>query len=214
VMALYKLEADAFSSDHLRILLAMSEKIAISIDNAMKYQAAADSANIDYLTGLPNARSLFLHLDAEIARCTRERSKLAVIVCDLNGFKTFNDKFGHLAGNKVLEAFAAKLRLVCREYDFISRMGGDEFVLVTPGLTRESARETCQRVNDAAAESAAGFGVSEVLSASVGAAFFPEDAKDGEQLLVEADKRMYACKKLLQQTEDYTGLMGATEIVQ
>ena len=87
VLALYKLEADAFSSDHLRILLAMTEKIAASIDNAMKYQAAADSAKVDYLTGLPNARSLFLHLDAEIARCTRERSRLAAIVCDLNGFR-------------------------------------------------------------------------------------------------------------------------------
>ena len=105
---MYKREADAFSSDHLRILLAISDTIATSINNAMKYQAAADSANIDYLTGLPNARSLFLHLDAEISRCTREPSRLGVIVCDLNGFKAFNDKYGHLAGNKVLETFATQ----------------------------------------------------------------------------------------------------------
>jgi diguanylate cyclase (GGDEF)-like protein/putative nucleotidyltransferase with HDIG domain len=214
VLAMYKQEADAFSSDHLRILLAMSDKIVTSIDNAMKYQAAADLANIDYLTGLPNARSLFLHLDAEIARCTREGSRFAVIVCDLNGFKAFNDKFGHLAGNKVLETFATKLRLVCREYDFISRMGGDEFVLVTPGLSPESARETCQRVNDAAAESAAGFGVIGALSASVGASFFPEDARDGEKLLATADGRMYSCKKLLQQTEDFSSVAGSTEVIQ
>jgi diguanylate cyclase (GGDEF)-like protein/putative nucleotidyltransferase with HDIG domain len=214
VLAMYKQEADAFSSDHLRILLAMSETIAASIDNSMKYQAVADSANIDYLTGLPNARSLFLHLDAEIARCTREGSGFGVIVCDLNGFKAFNDKFGHLAGNKVLEKFATKLRLVCREYDFISRMGGDEFVLVTPGLSPESAQETCQRVNDAAAESAAGFGVIRALSASVGAAFFPDDASDGEQLLAEADRRMYSCKKLLQYTEDSSSVAGSTGVIQ
>ena len=214
VLALYKLEADAFSSDHLRILLAMTEKIAASIDNAMKYQAAADSAKVDYLTGLPNARSLFLHLDAEIARCTRERSRLAAIVCDLNGFKAFNDKFGHLAGNKLLEAFAARLRLVCREYDFISRMGGDEFVLVTPGLSRKAAQEICRRVNIAAAESAREVTPSGELSASVGAAFFPEDATDSEQLLVEADKRMYANKKLMRRPQEAEPVPVLTERIQ
>jgi diguanylate cyclase (GGDEF)-like protein len=169
---------------------------------------------VDYLTGLPNARSLFLHLDSEIARCKRERSRLATIVCDLNGFKAFNDEFGHFAGNKVLERFAAKLRLVCREYDFISRMGGDEFVLVTPGLSRELAQEMCRRVNAAAAESASEVSRTGELSASVGAAFFPEDATDAEQLLVEADRRMYARKKLLQETEDFSDRPGSTEIVQ
>ena len=214
VLALYKQEPDAFSCDHLRILLAMTEKIATSIDNAMKYQAAADSAKVDYLTGLPNARSLFLHLDAEIARCSRENGKLAAIVCDLNGFKAFNDKFGHLAGNKVLETFATKLRLVCREYDFISRMGGDEFVLVTPGLSREAAQEMCHRVNDAATESARDVCPGGVLSASVGASFFPDDAKDAEQLLVEADKRMYADKKLTRRPRTAEKVRMLTEVIQ
>ena len=196
VLALYQREADAFSADHLRILLAMSEKIAASIDNAIKYQAAADSAKVDFLTGLPNARSLFLHLDSEIARCAREKGRLAAILCDLNGFKALNDKFGHLAGNRVLEAFASKLRSVCRQYDFISRMGGDEFVLVLPGMGRKAVQEICRRINEAAAESAGEICPGGVLSASVGAAYFPDDAHDAEQLLVEADKRMYANKKL------------------
>ena len=195
VMALYQKEADAFSADYLRILLAMAEKIAASIGNAIKYQAAAHSAKVDFLTGLPNARSLSQHLDAEISRCARERSRLAAIVCDLNGFKALNDKYGHLAGNKVLEAFAVKLRLVCRDYDFISRMGGDEFVLITPGMSRKAVEEICCRINTVAAECAREVCPGGVLSASVGAAFFPEDARGAEQLLVAADKRMYARKK-------------------
>jgi len=214
VLALYKMEADAFSADHLRILLAMAEKIAASVDNAMKYQAAADSAKVDYLTGLPNARSLFHHLDAEIARCSREGGRLATILCDLNGFKALNDRFGHLAGNKVLEKFAARLRLVCREYDFISRMGGDEFVVVTPGMSRKAVEEICRRVNSAAAESASEICPGGTLSASVGAAFFPDDAPDSEQLLVEADKRMYANKRVLQrlpETDDVPILTAAIQ---
>jgi diguanylate cyclase (GGDEF)-like protein/putative nucleotidyltransferase with HDIG domain len=154
VLALYRLPADAFLTDHLRILLATSEKIGASIENAMKYQAAADSATVDYLTGLPNARSLFLHLDSEISRCKRENSHLAAVVCDLDGFKQINDKLGHLAGNKVLELFARKLTLSCREYDFASRMGGDELVVIAPRLERLAAEEMCARVKLVAADSA------------------------------------------------------------
>ena len=192
----------------------MAEKIAASIDNAIKYQAAADSAKVDYLTGLPNARSLFHHLDTEIARCSRESSRLAAILCDLNGFKALNDKFGHLAGNKVLESFAGKLRLVCREYDFISRMGGDEFVVVAPGMSRKAVEEICRRVNLAAAESASEICPGGSLSASVGAAFFPDDAPDAEQLLVEADKRMYANKRVLQRLSESTDAPVLTAAIQ
>jgi len=195
VLALYKLEPDAFSIDHLRILLAIIEKIGASIENAAKYQAASDSATTDYLTGLPNARSLFLQLDAEVARCRRERSRLGLIVCDLDGFKQINDEFGHLAGNQVLEAFAIRLKLACREYDYVSRMGGDEFVVIAPGLKQESVKDTCARICAVAASACKQVCVGVAMSASVGVAFYPDDTDDSAQLLVEADKRMYAMKK-------------------
>ena len=205
VLALYKSSANAFSTDDLRILLATAEKIAASIHNAIRYQAASDSAKVDFLTGLPNARSLFDHLDAELSRCAREHTQLAVIVCDLNEFKALNDRFGHLAGNKVLEAFAAKLRIACREYDFIARMGGDEFVVIAPGMSRKAAEAMCHRINLAASESAMEACPGGSLSASVGPAFFPDDAQEPEQLLVEADKRMYVNKKLRQRSGEPDG---------
>ncbi len=201
VLALYRLPANAFLTDHLRILLATSEKIAASIENAIKYQAAADSATVDYLTGLPNARSLFLHLDAEISRCKREKGHLAALVCDLDGFKQINDKLGHLAGNRVLELFARKLSLSCREYDFASRMGGDEFVVIAPRLDRRAAEDLSLRVRMVAADSAKEICPEVALSASVGVAFYPDDAEDAEQLLVAADKRMYSMKQERRQTE-------------
>src|SRR5207253_7029324 len=99
--------SDVCSSDldHLRILLAITSKVALSVENALKYRMAESSATTDYLTGLPNARALFLHLDSELARCRRSRTPLAVLVCDLDGFKQINDKSGHLEGNRVLRAF-------------------------------------------------------------------------------------------------------------
>ena len=100
VLALYRGARDAFTSDHLRILLAVTSKMALSIENALKYQQAESSATTDYLTGLPNARSLFLELDRELARCKRDNSSLTVMVSDMDGFKQINDRFGHLEGNR------------------------------------------------------------------------------------------------------------------
>ena len=136
VLALYRAEKDAFTSDHLRILLAVSGKMALAIENALKYQQAESSATTDYLTGLPNARSLFLQLDRELARCKRDNASLTLMVCDMNGFKKINDRFGHLEGNRVLRLFAQALKDTCREYDYVARMGGDEFVVIAPGLGR------------------------------------------------------------------------------
>ena len=101
VLTLYCVEKDAFTSDHLRILQAISSKVGLAIENALKYRQVESSATTDYLTGLPNARSLFLHLDAELARCRRTGVPLTLLVCDLDGFKQVNDRFGHLEGNRV-----------------------------------------------------------------------------------------------------------------
>src|ERR1700728_1893184 len=97
VLAMYHSTQDAFTADHLRILLAVASKVALSVENAVKYQQAESSATTDFLTGLPNARSLFVHLDRELARCKRDNTSLTLMVCDMNGFKKINDRFGHLA---------------------------------------------------------------------------------------------------------------------
>jgi diguanylate cyclase (GGDEF)-like protein/putative nucleotidyltransferase with HDIG domain len=196
VLTLYKAEPDAFTQDHLRILLAISSKVALSIENALKYQQAESSATTDYLTGLPNARSLFLHFDQELARCKRTNASVAVMVCDLDGFKAINDRFGHLEGNKVLRVFANSLREVCREYDYVARMGGDEFIIVAPGMTREAAEEKSALLNELAINAGRQVCGEDLLSISVGTAFFYEDGMDAEQLLSEADRRMYIVKQI------------------
>ncbi len=195
VLAVYRAERDAFTSDHLRILLAVSGKMALAIENALKYQQAEDSATTDYLTGLPNARSLFLQLDRELARCKRDNVPLTLMVCDMNGFKKINDRFGHLEGNRVLRLFAQALKDCCREYDYVARMGGDEFVVIAPGLSAEAAAKKIEQIRPLARQ--AGFDVchEDMLSLSVGMAVSPKDGNDAEQLLTEADRRMYVEKQ-------------------
>jgi len=195
VLALYRGERDAFTSDHLRILLAISSKMALAIENALKYQQAENSATTDYLTGLPNARSLFLQLDRELARCKRDNSTLTVMVGDMDGFKQINDRFGHLEGNRVLRLFAQALKESCREYDYVARMGGDEFVVIAPGLPADASIKKAYQLRELAKQ--AGFEVcgEEILSLSVGQAMYPEDGKDAEEILAEADRRMYMEKQ-------------------
>ncbi len=195
VLALYRAERDAFTSDHLRILLAVSSKMALAIENAVKYQQAESSATTDYLTGLPNARSLFLQLDRELARGKRDSKSLTVMVCDLDGFKKINDRFGHLEGNRVLRLFGQALKESCREYDYVARMGGDEFVLVAPGLTADVATKKAEQLQQLAKQAGLEVCAEDILSLSVGLAIYPEDGSNAEQLLAQADRRMYMEKQ-------------------
>jgi diguanylate cyclase (GGDEF)-like protein/putative nucleotidyltransferase with HDIG domain len=195
VVALYHAEKDAFTSDHLRILLAVSSKMALAIENALKYEQAENSAVTDYLTGLPNARSLFLQLDRELARCKRDNKTLTVMVSDMDGFKQINDRFGHLEGNRVLRLFAHSLKETSREYDYVARMGGDEFVVIAPGLTPEAATRKAEQMRDLAQQAGKEVCNEDILSLSVGKAVYPEDGLDAERLLSEADRRMYLQKQ-------------------
>jgi diguanylate cyclase (GGDEF)-like protein/putative nucleotidyltransferase with HDIG domain len=196
VLAMYHSTADAFTPDHLRILLAVASKVALSVENALKYQQAESSATTDYLTGLPNARSLFVHLAQEISRCRRMKTSLAVMVCDIDGLKYINDSFGHLEGDKLLREFSVGMKEACRGYDYVARMGGDEFVVTAPGLTVDAAREKAERLNEAAVLAGRAVCGTDVISLSVGTAFCPEDGYDVEALLAEADRRMYSIKQV------------------
>ena len=195
VMTLFRTEANAFTADHLRILLTLVSKVSLSIENALRFQQAESSATQDYLTGLPNARSLFLHLDSELSRAKRNQETLALLVCDMDGFKQVNDRFGHVQGNKVLQLVAKRLRESCREYDYVARMGGDEFVVALSAVDPQAASAKASQMD--ALVRAAGVEIfgEEIISLSVGIAYFPDDAVNAEGLVAEADRRMYINKQ-------------------
>ncbi|MDQ6705905.1 MAG: GGDEF domain-containing protein, partial [Acidobacteriota bacterium] len=196
VLSLYHADADAFTQDHLRILLAISSKAGLTLENALRFKQVENSAVTDELTGLPNARSLFLHLDSELARCKRLNMALAVLVLDLDGFKQVNDSFGHLTGNKVLQLTARGLRDACREYDYIARMGGDEFVVVLPAIDLEMVEVIVNRLSVVAIDAGMQICGKRILSMSIGQAFYPADGFDAEKLLAEADRKMYQAKNV------------------
>jgi diguanylate cyclase (GGDEF)-like protein/putative nucleotidyltransferase with HDIG domain len=207
ILTLYHADADAFTRDHLRILQAISAKAGLAIENALRYRQVQDSAVTDELTGLPNGRSLFLQLDSELARSRRTRAPLAVMVLDLDGFKGINDRFGHLARNKVLQMIAEGLRSVCREYDCVARMGGDEFVVILGGAARDATVAKSLQYQQITREVGLALYQEDILSVSVGEACFPEDGDDAEQLLAVADQRMYQAK----QAHNRSGVLTSPE---
>ena len=195
VLTLYHLEKNCFTKDHLRLLLAASSKLGLSVENALQFEQAQSTASTDYLTGLPNARSICLHLEKELARIRRSRRPLAVLLCDLDGFKKVNDKFGHLTGNKLLQEVAAKFKSSCREYDQVGRLGGDEFVFVLPDVTKDLVVEMEKRLSRAVREASRAICGEMMVSVSVGSSFFPAGGVSGEELLSEADRSMYEVKE-------------------
>ncbi len=195
VLTLYAAAPGNFVPDHLRILSAVTTKLALSIENALKYRHAESCATTDGLTGLPNVRSLFIYLDSELARAKRDGHPVSVLLCDLDGFKQVNDQFGHLEGNRVLRRVAELLRENCREYDYVARMGGDEFVVVLPGCPHESVQAMLKLIAGVARIAGKEVVGADLLEMSVGVASYPADGIDAEQLLAQADRCMYKVKQ-------------------
>jgi diguanylate cyclase (GGDEF)-like protein/putative nucleotidyltransferase with HDIG domain len=195
VLTLYHREKNCFTKDHLRLLLAASSKLGLSVENALQFEQAQSTASTDYLTGLPNARSICLHLETELSRVRRAKNPLAVLLCDLNGFKKVNDTFGHLTGNKLLQEIASRFKSSCREYDQVGRLGGDEFVFVLPEMTKENISELLKRLTRAVEEASRSACPEMIVSVSVGCSFYPADGASGEELLSEADRSMYEVKE-------------------
>jgi diguanylate cyclase (GGDEF)-like protein/putative nucleotidyltransferase with HDIG domain len=194
-LAIYHRSTHAFSKDHLRILLAISSKLGLSIENSLRFRHAESTAVTDFLTGLPNGRSVFMHLEQEVKRCSTLRVPLTVLVCDLDGFKQVNDAYGHLQGNRMLQLTAEALKDNLREGDYVGRMGGDEFVIVMPHTDAEKARVVGERMQAAIRDlSIRAFG-SPVFGLSIGAAHLGPDTVQAEDLLAEADRQMYKTKR-------------------
>ena len=196
VLTLYAIEPDCFSRDHLRILQAMESKLSLSLQNALNFRQAATDAETDYLTDLPNARRLFLQLELELEQCRATGSCLTVMVCDLNAFKGVNDRRGHLAGNLLLSSISSAFQRSRLPSETVARMGGDEFVFLFPNLHAENAQERLSSIAETVDTVSRSIFPDCVVSASLGASFYPTDGGTAEELLAVADRRMYLDKQL------------------
>ena len=149
----------------------------------------------DPLTGLPNRRLFDVAAASAVHGAMRANGSAAVLVIDLDGFKAVNDRYGHAAGDRLLETVAGRMRDALRASDTVARLGGDEFGVVLPGADFDAALHTAQRIQAVFDDPPEVDGVRCVIGASVGLAIFPADGSAPEDLVGAADAAMYAAKQ-------------------
>ena len=159
-------------------------------------ERARRAAHRDALTGLPNAALCRERLRQLLAQARRKSKRVAVVYLDLDGFKEVNDRWGHAAGDRVLQEVARRLCSRMRETDTVARIGGDEFVILLDDVRRAS--DAVRVAQGMLASIASPIVVQKTAvrpSASIGVAVHPEDGADGERLERRADLAMYAAKR-------------------
>jgi diguanylate cyclase (GGDEF)-like protein len=167
----------------LRALRTRRDMLMLEFDQA---------ASTDALTGLANRRSFVLSLEREFGRVQRDGSELAIAVFDLDHFKAINDNHGHAAGDLALQRFAGLLAAETAQSDLCSRVGGEEFTLILPGCDHPTARDVAQRLIDYVARMTARDEIP--FTASCGVAAVTPAVHTADELLIAADRALYAAK--------------------
>jgi diguanylate cyclase (GGDEF)-like protein len=176
------------------IVAAASVAVLIGVRAPLERErdALRDSALSDPLTGIANRRALLGRADYEIARHTRARHTFAVVMLDLDGFKSLNDRFGHAAGDDLLRDVASSLTRAMRAQDTVARLGGDEFCVLAPETDDGGTAQLAHRVKQAVGDVSAGV---DSVGASVGVAVFPQDGRTAAELMHAADQRLLDVKR-------------------
>lgn len=195
-LSVYSAELERYTDDHMRLLETVTRLASDALTNAMHHAEAESNALTDPLTGLPNPRYMALRFEQEAARARRTGRPFQVVMLDLDDFKSVNDTFGHKVGDKMLREVAHLIQEQLREYDFLARYAGDEFVAIVQEVGDSQVDDLRFRIDTAVARFAmhvrgdnhARVGI------SVGTATFGIDGETLDQLLITADQAMYRVK--------------------
>lgn len=195
-LSVYSNELEQYSDDHMRLLETVTRLAADALGNAMRHAEAESNALTDPLSGLPNARYLSQRFDEEAARARRTGRAFQVVMLDLDEFKTVNDTFGHKVGDKMLREVTHIITGQLREYDFLARYGGDEFVALVQEVVGAQVDELCLRIETAVSKFSLMVGRNRYarVGISIGTATFGIDGNTLDQLVVAADEKMYRVK--------------------
>lgn len=197
-MSVYSSELEQYTNDHMRLLETVTRLASDALGNAMQHAEAESNALTDPLTGLPNARSLALRFEEEASRARRTDRSFQVVMLDLDQFKNVNDSYGHKVGDKMLRDVAGIIQNQLREYDFLARYAGDEFVALVQEVIGIQVEELCIRIENAVSQFSLSVGgnLHARVGISVGTATFGSDGDSLDELLISADDKMYRMKSV------------------
>lgn len=181
-----------YTQEDIELVMSVASQAGIVVENAQLYAQAMTWAITDGLTKLYNHRYLHERLDEEIARGTRFGAAFSLVMLDIDFFKTYNDTYGHLAGDDVLSGIAQCIHSSIRTIDMPFRHGGEEFAVILPETTIEGAYIVAERIRERIEQKFRGGRAA--VTASLGIASWPTDGVTKEQILASADKALYAAK--------------------
>lgn len=176
------------------LIYFLTWRLAIKLDEAQA--RLRDLASTDELTGLMNRRHVMKRLEEEFDRAGRSRNPVCLIILDVDHFKRTNDTHGHPFGDLVLKSVAKRLQEATRRYDAIGRIGGEEFLVISPGTTPELALQLAERLRATVGQGPIGDGINDVtITVSAGFTLSSPDDQGIEALLRRADAALYRAKQ-------------------
>ena len=179
----------------ISLLMDISERTRSERAVQVLQDELREQSTHDALTGLYNRRFLEESFRRELLLAERTGHPVSVIMIDLDHFKEVNDRAGHLAGDEVLRVFGAQMRCNARSSDIICRYGGEEFLLVLPGMTQEGAIQRAEQLRRLMASTPVRHGPSQItVTASFGVASFPIHGRSTDELIAAADSALYCAK--------------------
>ena len=183
----------AYNPGQIRLLERLALQIATPIENSQLYAKAEQRSRIDELTGLFNRRHFEERLKEEIARHSRYGDVFCLLMLDLDNFKTYNDIYGHPAGDEILKQIGGTIRKSIRNADQAFRYGGDEFTVILPQTSGEDAYVVAERVREQIASEMKAKEV--VITCSIGLASYPSDGVMSGELVTATDTALYYAKR-------------------
>ncbi len=184
---------NAYGPRHIKLLEQLASQIAMPLENSQLYAKAEKKARVDELTRLLNRRSLDEMLDSEISRHSRYGGSFSLAILDLDSFKFYNDTYGHLAGDTLLQDIGRAIKSSIRTADFAFRYGGDEFAILFPQTTLDSALQVVERVRKTIAETVKTDKIH--ITTSIGVASWPDDGISHTDIIAAADVTLYRAKR-------------------
>ncbi len=184
---------NAYNRRQIQLLEKVALQIAAPVENAQLYAQLEQRARIDVLTGLFNRRHFEERLKEEISRHSRYGNEFSIFMLDLDNFKSYNDAYGHPAGDILLNQIGKIIKSSIRNADQAFRYGGDEFVAILPETTREDAWVVAERVRAQLAEEMERQTIA--ITCSIGLANYPADGVVADELVAVADNALYYAKR-------------------
>jgi len=183
----------AYSQRHIKLLEQLASQITMPLENSQLYAKAEKKARVDELTRLLNRRSLDEMIDSEIGRHGRYGGVFTLAILDLDSFKSFNDTYGHLSGDRLLRDVGHIIKSAIRNVDLAFRYGGDEFAILLPQTGMADALQVLERVREKIAKIVDSGDIH--VTSSIGLASWPDDGISHTDIIAAADSTLYRAKR-------------------